>query len=204
MQRRFMKTSAAVLCFLASGACSAADVAKPVEGSLVVGDRTYKLTNVAAFETTSENEAVIAVVASDRKLPSAQVKAALDNIKNSTNALGLSQPYLVILYKTSGQPKRSAAAGNDGGYTMNGDDLTGEVKIESGRVRGQTKLPAESRAGFKMGFDLRMDVAVGAESAPRPISKPAGPVKPSVSGTFTGNGKAAKLAYGLRTCRRAV
>jgi hypothetical protein len=190
-----MRVCAAMICLLGIAVSLAAQPAKPVDGSLVVGDRTYKLTNAAAFETMYEGKEAVAVVASDRRLPTAQVKAALGKIENSTNALGLSQPYLLILFSPAGEPMRSAAAANSGGYTMNGDDLKSDVKIENGRVRGQSTLPALSRASFKMGFDIRLDVAIGAENAPKAIAKPAGPVKPSVSGTFMGNGKAAKLAF---------
>jgi hypothetical protein len=175
--------------------CLAADPAKPVDGTLVVGDRTYKLTNASAFETTYEGKDAIAVVASDRKLATQQVKTALGKAENSTNALGLNQPYLLIWIDPSGKHLRGAASANNAGYTISGDDLKGDVAIADGRVRGQSKLPSEKHGSFQTGYDVRLDVAMGAESAPKPIAKSAGPVKPKVSGTFTGNGKAAKLAY---------
>jgi hypothetical protein len=65
---------------------------------------------------------------------------------------------------------------------------------------GKASQPNETDTMFPNGFDARFDVALlkAGDSLPAMTAKKFGPaanVKPSVTGTFKGNGKEAKLAY---------
>jgi hypothetical protein len=71
----------------------------------------------------------------------------------------------------------------------------GDLKIENGRIRGQTRLETRGEGKLKRNFNIRLDVALGLDENPKPAAKPAAPVKPVVTGTFKGNGKPAKLVY---------
>ncbi len=77
--QRFVMSSAAYLWLAAGAAFLAAQESKdakpaagPNEGTLTVGERTYKLSHVVAYETKADDETMVTVLASDRKTPSAR------------------------------------------------------------------------------------------------------------------------------------
>lgn len=174
---------------------AAAPEVKPVEGTLTVGDHTYKLAHVVAYETKRDDDTFISVLASDRRIPFDQIQAALREDEGSDDHLSLDQPHVVITFKKSGEALWCKAAADGGSFTRGGEALSGKFKFENGRARGQLKLPPLKDAFMQSAFDFRFDVALGAAGTPQPAAKPAGPVKPSVTGTFKGNGKPAKLAF---------
>jgi hypothetical protein len=168
---------------------------KPVEGTLIVGERTYRLSHVVAYETRRDDNTFISVLASDRKIPFDKIQAALRDDEGSDDRLSLDQPHVVITFRKSGEALWCKAAADGGSFTRAGESLTGKFKFENGRAAGESKLPPRKDAVLRSEFDLRWDVALGAEATPKPAAKPAGPVKPSITGTFKGNGKPAKLAF---------
>ena len=174
--------------------------AKPVEGTLLLSERTYKFAHVVAYETKPDDETLINVLVSDRRIPVDQIKEALRKGDGNDKDLSLRQPYLKVVFGGDGKPRWSDAWA-DNSFFSDGTDLEGELKVEAGRVRGQAKMPTRGdRPAFKRGFDVRFDVAVGLDAAAsttasKAAAKRTGPVKASVSGTFKGNGKAAKLAF---------
>jgi len=75
---------------------------------------------------------------------------------------------------------------------------TGELKVQDGRVFGKASQPLETEGMFPSGFDAQFDVALlkAGQSLPASTVRKGGPaanVKPTVTGTFKGNGKDAKL-----------
>lgn len=197
--QRFITSAAAVFWFLSAGVFLVAQEGKtekkPVEGTLTLGERTYKLSHAVAYETKRGDEKFISVLASDRKIPFDQIQANLKENEGSDERLSLDQPYVVIAFRKSGEAQWANASDGGSSFFRSGESLTGKFKFEDGRASGESKLPLKADAVVKSAFEFRWDLSLGAESAPKPAAKPAGPVKPSVTGTFKGNGKPAKLAF---------
>jgi hypothetical protein len=75
-----------------------------------------------------------------------------------------------------------------------------ELKVVDGRVTGKASQAGEPDAMIPGAFDVRFNVALlkAGEELPASTPKIRGPaanIKPTVTGTFKGNGKDAKLAY---------
>jgi hypothetical protein len=172
--------------------------AKAAESTLMVDGKKYPLTHALAYETTVNEEEVIAVVLSGQAISSEELKNAKEKEKDSGFA-DFKRPFLILDFAKAGQFKFwSAAAG--GTSIGRGGTATGELKLQDGRVSGKANQPNYTEKFFSAGFDVRFDVALlrAGESLPATVKKKPGPaanVKPSVTGVFKGNGKDAKLAH---------
>src|SRR5262249_13834752 len=110
------------------------------------------------------------------------------------------KPFLKLVFKKTGELRYWSAGG---GGTMMGRHDAGtakaELKVADGHAIGKVSQ-AEADALLPTAFDVRFNVALlkaGQElpaSTPK-VRGPAANVKPTVSGTFKGVGKDAKLAY---------
>ena len=116
--QRFI-TCAAVVVWLATpetflAAQEAKPENKPIEGTLTIGKRVYKLAHAVAYETKHGDETYIAVLASDRKIPFNEIEAALKKNDGSDEQLSLDQLNVVITFNKSGDPsgatRRATAA----------------------------------------------------------------------------------------------
>ncbi|HWB08878.1 MAG TPA: hypothetical protein VG826_06630 [Pirellulales bacterium] len=168
---------------------------KPVEGTLTIGSHTFKLLYAVAYQTTFGDETCTSVLASDRKIPMDRIQATLKKDNGSDENVSLDQPYVIITFRPSGELLGCRASGEGGSFSRSGSSLTGTLTLEGGRAKGEANLAPREDATIKTALTLRWDVVLSAESAPKPAVRPAGVVKPSVSGTFKGNGKQAKLAF---------
>jgi hypothetical protein len=174
--------------------------AKPAEGTLMLQDKNYPLTHALAYETTINEEEVIAVVLSGQAISSEKLKEARDAEKDSGFA-DFKRPFLKLDFAKAGQLKFwSAAAGGTSLGRHGSGNATGELKLQDGRVSGKASQPRDSEGMFPTAFDVHFDVALlrAGESLPATVKKKPGPtanVKPSVTGVFKGNGKEAKLAH---------
>jgi hypothetical protein len=172
---------------------------KASEGTLNLEKKTYPLRHAFAYETTIDDEEAIAVVLSGQTVSGEKLKEVRDAEKGGGDG-DFNRPFLKLVFKKTGELNHWCAAA---GGTMLGrrrGEATGEIKREDGRVSGKASQPMETEGMFPSGFDARFDVALvkAGESLPASASKRYGPaanVKPSVTGTFKGNGKEAKLAY---------
>src|SRR6266700_7043111 len=173
---------------------------KPAEGMLMLEDKNYPLTHALAYETTINEEEVIAVVLSGQAISSEKLKEARDAEKSSGFA-DFKRPFLKLDFAKAGQLKFwSAAAGGTSLGRRGVGNATGELKLQDGRVSGKASQPRDSEGMFPTAFDVRFGVALlrAGESLPATVKKKPGPaanVKPSVTGVFKGNGKDAKIAY---------
>jgi len=171
---------------------------KPAEGMLMLQDKNYPLTHALAYETTVNEEEVIAVVLSGQAIPGEKLKEARAKEKDGEES-DFKRPYIKLQFTKEGALKFwSASAGNTSLGRRLGN-ATGELKLQDGRVGGKASQPNEKEEMFSAGFDVRFDVALlrAGESMPATVVKKPGPaanVKPSVTGVFKGNGKEAKLA----------
>jgi hypothetical protein len=173
---------------------------KPAEETLMLQDKNYSLTHAVAYETTVNEEEIIAVVLSGQVISSEKLKEARDAEKDSGFA-EFKPPFLKLDFAKAGQLKFwSAAAGGTSIGTRSAGKATGELKLQDGRVSGKASQPRDSEGMFSTAFDVRFDVALlrAGESLPATVKKKPGPaanVKPSVTGIFKGNGKEAKIAH---------
>ena len=175
------------------------ETAKPAEGTLLVGAKTYKLAHAVAYRTKQFDEEVIAVVLSDKAIPADKLQKALHK-DGSDDSFFLFQPHVKLTFGKDGEIQSTNAWADNTSISVSGGGLRGEMKLEQGRVHGKASLEVDGEGQLKRSFDLKFDVALlGAESPPDPkpsaADKPAGPVKPTVSGVFKGNGKEARLAF---------
>lgn len=194
MLRRLLSFGFVVL-FLTSAALGIADDVKPVSGTLLLGKSTYQLAHVMAYESKEDDEAQITVLASDRKLPAEMINSVLKKDNGSDRDVSLNQPYVKIVFDKSGKISSCKGSAMGTQFSTSGDDLKGELKLDASRVTGQAKLATQGEGEFVRNFELQFDVTLGSAASVKKPARPAGPVKPLVTGTFKGNGKPAKLAF---------
>ncbi|HEY4273537.1 MAG TPA: hypothetical protein VGM65_16175 [Candidatus Udaeobacter sp.] len=201
MAKTFMSlvTGAAVIggaaALFAQGGAQPANVG---EGTFMLKGKNYPLKHAVAYETTIDDEEVIAVVLSGQTISSEKIKEAKETEKESGIA-NFKRPFLKLEFTKAGALKaRSAGAGDTSLGRRTGGDATGELKVQDGRAVGKANQPNETEGMFPSAFDVHFDVPLLRAGESLPPSKKPGPaanVKPSVTGTFKGNGKEAKLAY---------
>ena len=168
-------------------------------GKLILEKKTYQLKHVLAYETKIENEDAIAVVLSGPAVTSEKLKEARDAEKEGGDG-DFNRPYLKLVFTRAGALKFWSAGA--GGTTLGrrSGNATGTLQLQGARVSGKASQPLETEGMFPSGFAAQFDtplLKVG-ESLPASTARKGGPaakVKPTVSGTFKGNGKDARLAY---------
>ncbi len=167
---------------------------KPIEGTLTIGKRVYQLAYAVAYETKRGDETYISILASDRKISFDQIQTNMNQNDGSDEQVSLNQPFVVIMFRKSGEAARCRANDENSGISRSGGLTDCKLKFENGRASGEAKLAPADDAALKSAFDFRWDLALDTPATSKP-PRPAGPVKPSVTGTFKGNGKQAKLAF---------
>jgi hypothetical protein len=202
MAKKFIGLLAALVVIGSTATLFAQEGAKPAkaaEGTLMLQGKNYPLTHALAYETTVNEEEVIAVVLSGQAIPGEKLKEAREKEKEGEEP-DYKRPFLKLQFTKEGGLKFwSASAGNTSLGRRLGN-AKGELKLQEGRVTGKATQPNETEEMFSAGFDVRFDVALlrAGESVPATVAKKPGPaanVKPSVTGVFKGNGKEAKLAH---------
>ena len=171
---------------------------KPAEGTMTLSKKTYQLAHAVAYESTTGGEEEVAVVLTAQPVSGEKLKKA--RAAEKEGGFGeFPQPFLKLVFKKTGELKYWSAVG--GGTTIGGSsDGTGELKLEEERATGKANAAVQADAMIRKGFDVRFDVALlkAGEEVPASAPKKPGPaanVKPTVTGTFNGNGKEARLAY---------
>ena len=180
----------------------AQDGAKPAnvgEGTLMVEGKNYPLSHALAYETTINDEELIAVVLSGQPVSSEELKKAKEGEREGQDS-EFKRPYIKLEFTKAGALKLWSAGAGGTSLGRRGGNATGELKLQDGRVSGKASQPNETEGMFPSGFDVRFDAALlrAGESLPVTVKKKLGPaanVKPSVTGVFKGNGKDAKIAH---------
>jgi hypothetical protein len=174
--------------------------AKAGEGTVMLQDKNYTLSNAVAYETTVNGEEAIAVVLSGQAISSEDLKKSMKMEKEGGFA-DFKRPFLVLEFAKGGFLKfwSAAASGTSIGRRTAGK-ATGELKLQDGKVTGKASQPRDAEGMFPTAFDVRFDVKLLAagESLPPTVKKAPGPaanVPATVTGTFKGNGKEAKIAF---------
>ena len=203
MTKKFMALLTNMVVIGGAAMLFAQEGAKPAnvgEGTLMVSGKNYPLTHALAYETTINDEELIAVVLSGQPISSEELKKAKEGEKEGQDS-EFKRPFIKLEFtKAEALKLWSASAGNTSLGRRGGSNATGELKLQDGRVTGKASQPNETEGMFPAGFDVHFDVSLlrAGESLPATVKKKPGPaanVKPSVTGVFKGNGKDAKLAH---------
>ena len=198
MTKKFMSLLAAVAVIVGAVTLIAQEgTTKPAVGTLMLEKKTYPLKHALAYETTIDNEQAIAVVLSGQAISSEKLKEAKETEKGG-NDPDFKRPFLRLVFTNTGAFKHWSASAGGTMLGRRSGSATGELKLQDGRVIGKASQPLETEGMFPSGFDAQFDVALlkAGESLPASTVRKGGPaanVKPTVTGTFKGNGKDAKL-----------
>ena len=163
----------------------------------MVQDKNYSLKHALAYETTMDEAERIVVVLSGQAVSAEKLKEARAEEKDGHDA-SFNRPYLKLEFTKAGELSRWSAGAGISFMSKGPSEVTAELKSENGRAIGKASQPNETEGNFHSGFDVHFDVALLGIGDSLPATKKPGPaanVKPSVTGTFKGNGKEAKLAY---------
>jgi len=198
MAKKFMSLLAAMTVIVGAVTLIAQEgTTKPAVGTLVLEKKTYPLKHALAYETTIDNEQAIAVVLSGQAISSEKLKEAKETEKGG-NDPDFKRPFLRLVFTNTGAFKHWSASAGGTMLGRRSGSATGELKLQDGRVIGKASQPLEAEGMFPSGFDAQFDVALlkAGQSLPASTVRKGGPaanVKPTVTGTFKGNGKDAKL-----------
>lgn len=143
-------------------------------GTLTMGNKTYKLPNVVAYEMKRFDDPVTAVVFSEKPLNMVKLKAAVG--KESIDDYFEFTPQVKLIIDAEDNLS-SISIWADNVSVGGNDDLAGDVVIEDGRARGTAKMTKPGEFfDKKYTFDLSFDVDVLAKptSAAKKSDSPAG------------------------------
>jgi hypothetical protein len=172
---------------------------KPVEGTVTLDKKTYTLKHALAYETTTDDEEAIAVVLSGQAISGEQLTEAREADKEGGDP-NFTRPFLRLVFTKTGDIKHWSAAAGGTSIGRRSGTATGELKQQDGRVIGKAAVANDPQGMFPTSFDVRFETALLKAGDSLPVSTarkggPAASVTPTVTGTFTGNGKEAKLAH---------
>jgi hypothetical protein len=161
----------------------------------MVNGKTFKLTHAVAYEAKIADEPGIAVIASDRLIDAAKIKASLKENDGSDEDVSLSQPHVKFVFDKSGAIGSCSiyAAGFSFG-TNNSEKMSGELKLENSRATGKANLARQGEGEYERSGELTFSLGL-LGSAAEQEQKAAPLAKLGVLGKFLGNGKQAKLAF---------
>jgi hypothetical protein len=200
MVKKFLSSLAAMVVIGGGATLFAQGGAKPGEGTLMLQDKNYSLSNAVAYETTVNGEEAIAVALSGQTISSDDLKKSMDEEKKGGFA-DFKRPFLILYFAKAGQLKFwAAAAGPTSIGRRSAGKATGELKLQDGKVSGKASQARDAEGMFPTAFDVRFDVKLltASEALAPTVKKTPGPaanVKPTVTGMFKGNGKEGNLAY---------
>ena len=153
--------------------------------TLTIGNRTFKLPNVVAYEMKQFDKPMTTIVFSERALDLAKLKAAIG--KKSADDYFEFIPQVKLVIDTDDRVGSiNLWADNTSINSSGGNDVAGDIVIEEGRARGTAKL-AKPGEFFdkKYTFEVSFDVSVlggSAPAAPKPSGSGSGLVADSHDG----------------------
>jgi hypothetical protein len=195
MPKKFMNLL--VTAIAVGGAMTLVAEEKAGEGTMMVQDKSYPLKHAVAYETTMGEDERIVVVLSGQAISAEKLKEARAEEKDGHDA-SFNRPYLKLVFTKAGKLNNFSAGAGISFMSKGSSGVTAELKSENGRVIGKASQPNDIEGNFHSGFDVRFDTRLFTANEALPAAKKPGPaanVKPTVTGTFKGNGKEAKIAY---------
>lgn len=191
--------SAAVLAFYAAAVADE----KPAEGSMTLAKKKWQLSQGVAYEFPVQGEDGVIVILSNQAITAQKLKEGRAAEK-AGQFPDFKKPYLRIEFTKKGEMKQWNGTDNNTSVSgVPGEGAKGELKIENGRVIGKLSHPLDPSQMIPRSVDVKFDVALFTANQEMPASAgtakktggSAANIKPTVSGTFMGNGKQAKLNY---------
>lgn len=156
----------------------AAAEGKPGSGTFLIGNKTYKLEHIVAYQSKVFDDDMINVIMSDRAIPVDKLKAALRDGKGTDDGFSLFQPHVKVTFNKEGKPSYCNAYADNSSLSVSGGGLKGELAVKEGRVAGNAVLEAAKDEERKSSFDLRFDVSLLIVPVPPAEKKPADSEKP--------------------------
>ncbi len=128
-------------------------------GQLMFGDGQWKLAHVVAYEVRQFDEIVTKVLASEKPINMAKLKASLAKDGTDDGIFEL-QPNVNLIIDDNDSLQR-VSIWVDGASVSSNADLEGDVTIADGRVRGTAKLSepgtiSDKTYNFNVSFDLEV------------------------------------------------
>lgn len=172
---------------------------KPAAGTLTVDRKNFSFNYGAAYETKNEDSEATIVVLSGQKIADDKLKDAIEAAKNGEDS-NFKHPFLKLEFNKVGQLQHwSAGAGNTTLGNRGAENVTAEVRADGGHAIGKASKSMDSEGMFPTAFDVQFDLPLlkngEVPAAAAKTRAPAANIKPTVSGTFKGNGKDAKIAF---------
>ena len=173
----------------------------------MVKGKSYAFKHAVAYETTIDDEEVIAVVLSGQTISSEKLKEARKADKEGESS-SFRRPYMKLEFTKAGEFKDWSAGAGDTSLGWRGRGAaTGELKLQDGRVIGKASQPNETEGMFPTGFDVHFDVALLRAGESLPPSKKPGPaanVEAVGDGRFQGERQGREAGLCVGTLARAV
>ena len=197
------KLNVCVVAIIALHAATLLAQEKPAEGSLTLSKKTWQLSQGVAYESTADGDDRIIVVLSNQPITAQKLKEARAAEKKGEFP-EFKKPFLRLEFKKTGELIQWNGTDNNtsvAGVTSEGAKT--ELKVENGRAMGKASHPLDPSAMIPRSLDVKFNVAMlkaneepaASASAAKKTGGPAANVKPTVTGTFIGNGKEARLNY---------
>ncbi|MBX3414207.1 MAG: hypothetical protein KF708_16080 [Pirellulales bacterium] len=160
---------------------------------MTVGGKKTVFANIIAVPGDSYGEKRTIVLATMQKLPADALAKVRDKDAEDNNDPEIRQNYLKAVFDEQGEIRCCVGRGPNTSFTTRSPEMKAELKLVDNRAKGLVTLV--ERGDFPKNINLSFDVPYGVTAAPEKPAAPPGPVKPTVTGTFLGNGKPARLAY---------
>ena len=200
-----MTRCVAVLCLLAAALFPAAGPAvaaeKPAEsspdvakvkastGTLSIEGTSYSLEHAVAYEAKVFDDKGLSVILSSKPIPVAKLEKALKDGKGSDDGFFLFQPHVRVTFDKAGKVMFCNAWADNNSVSVSGLNLSGDLAVKDGRVKGKAALAADADSKRKSTFDATFDIELlvvelppdGAKpgSEPKEDAPPAGEAKPA-------------------------
>lgn len=164
-------------------------------GALSVGGQRILYKNVVAIRGKSYDENRIIVLATGQQVSAVILKEVKDKDAEDNLDREVEQPYLKAVFQEDGSLRCLIGKGAGTSFLQRQAPLEGKATIADGRIRGSVKLI--QTGAFAKEAVLDFDVPIDAEVKTAGPAKLDPPVKPTVSGKFIGDGKAAQIRFVL-------
>ncbi|MCA9249011.1 MAG: hypothetical protein KDA42_17920 [Planctomycetales bacterium] len=169
---------------LAQQPAATKDLAK---GKLTLGGKGYVLMHGVAYQAKFFDEMMTHIMLSDRAIDASELKKSLAKDGTDDHFFPF-QPQAKVSFTADGEPSFSNAWAANHSLSVSGPRLTGEIRAENGRVRGEAVLAGKEDsptgdANFEITFDLPLIVTPVKAAKPASTPAPATALKPNARDT---------------------
>jgi hypothetical protein len=153
------------------------------KGTITLGEKTYKLSHVLAYETTRSNKKLTVVVVSEKAIDTAKLKQSFAKT-GSDEDFFLFDAHVKFRFDDKGAMTQSGVYAEGANIIDSGDDnIKSAVAIKDGRAKGKVGM-AKPGTFFKKSyqFDVSFDAAIiqSPRGVPEPKPAPKTTLEPKV------------------------